>query len=539
MKFSLQGLKRLFRPTPLWGEEVARKARQHGVLLGQGGYAGGAIRPVAQMAHTEWLNNGLTKLRANTQVYDMADPNSIPDNFKGVVLNTVAAPWKFPRGATVMGKTNGEIVGDKLREAKVFTGFQGKTIPLASVLPAVKLDAKTLNGRFVNRNSPQNRALIHAELQKQLGPKYILKATEGAASRGGLTTEARGNIPASPRDYIAQQRFELKPTSGLERTIDRLFTLHKENPKMGVFAKLKQAIHTRDQVGIIEGATSSTGKGTVEYRVPTVAGKAIPYGAIRRGSGIGALNPIHTPEMRRVEQYAQSILDKVPKKYRDLSYGMDIGIDRLGNPVMIEANPSTGGDALSASGFLGHPFSVDAMRAAARGETPMRIKLQRGALGAAVGLPAVGVGRHLMHKKEAGFGQAVSEGLGRYTSLLTGSQYWKRKAMANAMEAHIPKVQSPAVQAALKKSVTALREVNDNENAKVWGTRFGTAAGVAGTAGLVQAAKNQAQDPHAQKFDAKKAIVRNLDDIVLVSQKLLPATKFAGTESAFDWNRFF
>lgn len=374
---------------PIFGDDVARAARQSGVVVSGAGTLGGGGGKISDSeAYLKRMNRLFRPAKT-----EMVMPNE-PISTEGVFANLGGTdPDNVIKAKHTLG--GGEMFADKMEEADALTGFIPKSVDMRKVLKKLKLDPDSLaRGRRKVPEKERTR-LVYAALQKELGPDFIFKLREGAASKGGLLTSSSGKLPDSLQRYMVQQRADLQPTSGVARTLDRYHALKQQQPKMSTLQRLLEAWKTRDLVGKVEGVSSATSKGTKEFRVHALGGKVVPYGTIRRGSGAGVGNPLHTFEMSRIEAEVQRALDSLPAKYRNTPYNFDVGITRQGKPVIIEANPAGySGLRSEVGGLSGHPYVTDAVQAAIKGRLPYRILAQRAVLGTAIGAPTAVVGLH-------------------------------------------------------------------------------------------------------------------------------------------------
>lgn len=343
------------RTDPIFGEEIARAAREHGVVQGHLGMPeGGAAKKV--ILQTDLLN----RIPQSAHVIG-SDPRK------------AWAQFNYPGSPS--------LESDKLLEARLFKNFIPNTHGMADVVESMGIPSDAVD-------TPELHARILAKVKELVGKNFIFKDRYGFGSHGGMVTETDKRLPvglAELKNYIVQSRAPLARTSTAELFADQLYNVHLQHPNMSWIDKIKNAWKTRESVGRVQGATSTTGKGNVEYRVHAVGGKVIPYNAINRGSLLGIHNPIHTPEMRRAELLAQRAVDALPPEVRNNTFGFDIARrGDNGKLMIIESNPSLPG---STSGYLDMPQVEDAMQAAVMGKLPSRIKALRAAAALGVGAP--------------------------------------------------------------------------------------------------------------------------------------------------------
>lgn len=134
-----------------------------------------------------------------------------------------------------------------------------------------------------------------------------------------------------------------------------------------------------------------------EYRVHVVGGRAVPSLAMPRFFSSPWDTLPRLVRARRAAKWTQkNVLDKLPAKQRNMSYGMDVAPLKGGGYGVIEMNPGGG------SGLLDYPLIGNPLlhRAVTGRHTP--------AFAAAMGLGTAGVGAGLTHALTRGPSSAPS-----------------------------------------------------------------------------------------------------------------------------------
>ena len=250
---------------------------------------------------------------------------------------------------------------DKLRESEAFPHI-GQTESLYQYL------------------DPTSKKKLTATLKEKFPNGYIVKkrnASNSIGSRGKKDAKiffsGDQNIssldkikPHQLEDWIIQPDKKLKQVNPLLRKIDgKLFP--------------------------------GRGTGADEYRVSVVNGKVVPYATKHRGSYTTniaqSILPFRTPEIRKVERYAQEALDAAHPDVRKGHYAFDVGFDAAKKPTLVETNPGNGG----VSGlYFSDPTIPDAMRANIQEKLPYHVLARRALWGTAAlgGVAAAGAGAY-------------------------------------------------------------------------------------------------------------------------------------------------
>lgn len=389
-------LRRLVDTKAMFGDDIARLARREGVLTGSFMDATNARRGLTEKI--------MGRLGRKMRFYGL---DELPEG-RGVFLRNVYG-WAEPaKGMRTVGPALPQAQFlDKVHESQVFRGSIPKAMRIRDILSKYKI-RKGVTGAGEQ---------LRSALQKELGPQHILKPIEGSASAGGLLTEASKlpNSLAGTEGMMAQTRIPLRRSSAIERAVDQAAELAgfgttrfdglPLRQKITHIAKnLPQGWKQRNLVGTVKGKGSVTTKGTKEYRVHTFNGQVIRDATLGRGSLLSSLNPILTPGKRRAEKAVEATLAKVPAKHRKGTYAFDVGEARKGRkPVIIEANPS---DATGNSGFVDHPFVVDALVSRTMGKVPLRRRAHHIAGGALAAGP-IGYAANRYRQKQASITKEV------------------------------------------------------------------------------------------------------------------------------------
>lgn len=336
---------------------VVKSMAQKGVHFTGPESLGGSLVPPLGYAKTKNPYSLLHSLLSHFKQYPKYETSGLPLSAKGVVIAPTGVDSVEGLGHAGLKEIPTKIPpwdSDKLMEAKALQGFIPPSVGISELkgTPAQRLEA----------------------IQKRLGGQFILKPRGGRASAAGSFLTERSdpkNLLAAMRDsdLMAQERRELQPLPAWQKRLDK--TIQNYVP-----------------------STATTNRGTREFRVMAVGGKAIPYGTMQRGSTTGTLSfllPFRTAKMRQSEALVQQALDKLPPEIRNKGvFNFDVGIDHTGKPFIIEANPS---DLAGAGSFLTYPPPMDAMGAAIQGKLPLYVKGRRLAAGATA-LGAGGLGYH-------------------------------------------------------------------------------------------------------------------------------------------------
>jgi len=119
-----------------------------------------------------------------------------------------------------------------------------------------------------------------------------------------------------------------------------------------------------------------------EYRVHMLGGKVIPSMAMQRYPAMHPLATLDLIKARRAGRWAQkNVVNKLPKEYRDLSYGMDIAPLKGGGYRVIETNPG------GMSGLLDNPLGSHGLY---KGVTGRHTKPVSALMGAGAGIAGAG-----------------------------------------------------------------------------------------------------------------------------------------------------
>jgi hypothetical protein len=255
----------------------------------------------------------------------------------------------------------GDFSEDKLRESEFFPHI-GQTESLYQYL------------------DPTSKKKLTAILQEKFPDGYIVKkrnASNSIGSRGKKDAKiffsGDQNIssldkikPHQLDDWIIQPDKKLKQVNPLLRKIDKKFFPDR-------------------------------GTGADEYRVTVLNGKVVPYATKHRGSYATniaqSILPFRTPEIRKVERYAQEALDAAQPDARKGHYAFDVGFNAAKKPTLVETNPGYG----SVNGlYFSDPTIPDAIRANIQEKLPYHVLARRALWGTAAlgGVAAAGAGAY-------------------------------------------------------------------------------------------------------------------------------------------------
>lgn len=356
---------RKFKAAPMFGKELAKRVRAHGLglslsnkdIVDLAGEAGGdmkkrvpgllrkiLVRPqdtdrtmIAKVLRT--LTGGKTKL------IQPAEANA----FKGVVLDpaglrTAAQP------AHVLGSTRPESAlgsTSKFVESKLVPGIP-HTEDLSAVFKGYRGDTDLIEADFKHN------------LKRVMKGDFILKPKHGRRAAGVipspvLNAEGIDDVIEEMPEYMVQKLMPMKQTNVKQRLMD------------GIARRL----------GGGKRGKWLDAPGDVEYRVPVLEGKVVPYGSYRKapGSFNKGLLDRWGDEHRRVEAYVQRQMDAIkdPTKRTGL-FGFDVGVDTKNAPFVIEANPNQAGNIVESSGSLTSAKGYDALHAGIAGKLPAHIR---------------------------------------------------------------------------------------------------------------------------------------------------------------------
>ncbi len=286
------------------------------------------------------------KLRNRGFIFSQSPSDPLPKGIRGVRSNSIT-----PRQAQKFDA----IEADKVLEARNFKDI-GETQRLRDII-------KKIGTKDPNK--------IHKTLMRMYPEGYVAKLQNG---QGSLGTIQQGGVPtiAIPNQGAHLGAVESKHYNNMIVQPDK--QLKKVNP----FFDWLQGKFSPE----LERSKSQ------EYRVHVMNGKVVPYGTVYRGNiyqeALESLLPFRTPRRRMLENYAQTVIDKVKDPtLRKGTYGFDVGIDHLGRPQLLETNPSASGGS---SGWLGMPQAIDAVEGAVAGRLPTLQRNKRLAWGGGLGL---------------------------------------------------------------------------------------------------------------------------------------------------------
>lgn len=416
--------KGLFRQAPLFGDDVAARAREHGVVTSWWGHK--ELEPFYRRLLKTFGKGDRVKMLAVKPNENIKNRLSKGDESKAMI-DFGGVFKEHPLGY------NG-----KLGEAEKFGDLLPKTVGIRDIMgEAIKLEPRLdvaataklplwqrMAGKKVYREprwfekseayhtrewTEDEAAAILAAAQRRLGKNVIFKPDLGAQTIGAsLPTEKtspadllktlkggveRGNAARSLMGdgidkWVVQERFDLAKASYLDRLLNGLTTL-TINPKTRALSAAKDEGYGTlwDNLGrairgkSVPGAMSSTGNNMKEYRVHVINGQVVPYATVFRG-GVRNLLPWRTRDAAKAENYIKSVIDRFPASERNRNFGLDVAKNRSGAWHIIETNPTVSGGS---SGMAHLPQVQDAFIAAAQGKLPRYLLAQRGIEGSVLG----------------------------------------------------------------------------------------------------------------------------------------------------------
>ena len=372
-KREVERIKKLLNPNlgnSAFGAEVADKARKKGVRLVENIMSDNEPGQYVEMAE-KLVNSKNPKLqRLGKRMQNMfGQEGDLKTHFgeSPININPLDNNPHFQKDLakeTIPGKKIRDAIGDfsddKLREAEAFPHI-GQTESLYQYL------------------DPQAKKKLTKILQEKFPNGYIVKkrdASNSISSRG--TKDAKIFFSG---DKNISRLDKIKPHELDDWIIQPDKKLQQVNPFLD---KLDKRFFPKQ---------SSTGVN--EYRVTIVNGKVVPYATKHRGNYITnvaqSILPFRTPEIRKVERYAQEALDAAHPDVRKGNFAFDVGFDATKKPTLVETNPGYGGvNGL----YFKDPTVPDAIRANIQEKLPYHVLGRRALWGTAglAGLAAAGAG---------------------------------------------------------------------------------------------------------------------------------------------------
>lgn len=256
-----------------------------------------------------------------------------PHDIKGVFNPALGA------GNRQMGKS--ELVDkmeDKLREAvllqKHAPGTSPKTVDIQKLLMKHKVDLHPKN-----REAGLRR--LREVLEKELGPEYILKTREHGKTVGGGVMSS-GVFPTEKTDLadVYRQWKKMRPgfvkEVGGDEGLGLVNAIKKYRTRPGFEGRVIEDIMQGNAIaqqrlplkghGVMSPLIKRMGQSpTKEFRVHVIGGQAVPFMAQPRyfRPTPGYLKDYM--EARRAARWTQkNVLDKLPKQYQGMSYGVDV-----------------------------------------------------------------------------------------------------------------------------------------------------------------------------------------------------------------------
>lgn len=253
-------------------------------------------------------------------------------------------------GAPISNTIDSRVWENKLHEANLLKG----------ILPDTYSVPQLVKEFGINMRAENAGVLLQDAARKKFGDKFLFKpitshqtdpstfpthtwSAENLLStlRQGVAGNTGELFGKGPKNWVVQQKFDLKAPNLLDKTINFF---------------------------------SGAGTGAREYRVHTIGDKVIPYASTYRGGGRMVV-PWATKEQLYAEQHLQSLLSKnLNKRHKDTPFAFDVVIGKNGVPIPIEANPAT---LSGASGLVATPHITDAILSHLGNKTPLYILRQR------------------------------------------------------------------------------------------------------------------------------------------------------------------
>lgn len=384
----IPALRGVARRVPLYGAEIARAAKTHGIVsviprnlaeddLGKSILHRNKInRPDAQ---TRILNHTLHTGTVNSA--GNADQHAVVvDAFMGA-----KSPNRKVLGATADTKAR-NFADNKLNQVKLLRamGFGHFAPP-------------TLRGSDLERHytamMAKGKPFTYNDLiQAHYGDKrYVAKQVEDTA--GFVVDGRKRNVMVG-----GSQDLRGTPFREIARNIDNAggmsdvsYIVQQFDPTQQ-FGKVRQALYREGSpmdklrnrwLGELYGEAKIPN--AVEFRLHVVNGRVIPYATTEKWDPLQYGNPLRTFRKAKIEAELQKFFDKVmvsdhplAKKFqiKDQVFGMDVGIRPDGTPIIYEMNPTMGASKHYGSGQLLFPWTRDAIHSAIKGTLPMAQKVQ-------------------------------------------------------------------------------------------------------------------------------------------------------------------
>jgi len=365
------------------------------------------VRQVEEKTPDSWLGRMKDKIRhaGGDDVYYAGEHDRVlPDKakkVKGAVRYIQGDREHMVKGdiglgATLADEKRQNALQDKWHEYKTLEkhapGAMSRTENLADIAKQLNL-AKPTN----DIETAQYFKTLQDEIHKRFGKGFVMKETRGVQSAGMFPSETHDlhdllskyrESGGAAQAAAAEKELELGGFGGDDMVMMRKL---RENPHYAGRV-LEQALKNPKRVIVQErlplaktdslvrkGLSGLTGDTlSNEMRVHVEGGRVMHDATTPRYSTLGAAfdrNHVHG-----ANTFAQSVVDKLPEEYKNMSFGMDISPLEGGGYRLIESNP-TGN-----SGFL-----------APKGGSPLAgIQLRKHYLGnyskPVAGAAAVGVG---------------------------------------------------------------------------------------------------------------------------------------------------
>lgn len=277
---------------------------------------------------------------------------------EGALLHDAAASAKgdvdlLGKGTEAFSKLFGH--GDKAVEAKIFQKYAPGSVPGTTLMS--ELDVPFFGNRL---------KAYEEQLRQKYPGGYILKTTQGAATRGKFPTDAKAlaetlaaggpeadvvkQLLKNPTKVIAQEKVRIKPGN----VLDKLW-------------------------GALRGTPS-----TQEMRVHVFNGAVTPELTLPRYSPFASMST--AAQATEAENFVKDVLNRLPKNMQKGTYALDVAPVVGGGFKIIESNPGY------RSGFLSpahNPLASFQLHRAITGRSsPIGAGIGAGLAGAGAGLAA-------------------------------------------------------------------------------------------------------------------------------------------------------
>lgn len=407
---------------PLFGEAIAREAREKGVTIHAPKTESALFIPREGAANAltradDKLVNMLRRRNINLADGSWKTDNRLHVDFDGSsMFEQLEGSQGMYKWLNKLSPLHSKIESSKLKEAKLFPELISPTRGLAQIMrpgTSSKLTVEQFRDRIL-KGSPDGAIIKHKAGAATPGDSLITDKSDLSKWKHFHDRLSAGKEQAS--DYIVQNRINAQRANPLIRSINNI----AETAEQGRMGDLKGLI-SRDRtsrgkaIDLLKSfkgdrlpfaaKRSISGNNNMEYRVHVINGKVVPYATSFRGGVTGNL-PIRMPGYSKAEKALQAQLDKVGPERLQGSFAFDVLKDKAGKFHTVETNPTSmtrdGGFFRGAGSGMAHLGWVqDAIGSSIQGKLPRYVQAQRAAILGGVALPSsIPVAKSMMPRKE-------------------------------------------------------------------------------------------------------------------------------------------